>query len=46
MKEKHLLLYVFLLIILMMKDWKMFTVKGKAIENLYTREKASQDTVI
>lgn len=46
MKEKHLLLHVFLLIILMMKDQTMFTVKEKAVENLYTREKASQDTVI
>lgn len=34
---------IFFFIILMIKDQKTFTVKAKAAESLYTREKASQD---
>lgn len=44
--RKNIYYSVFLLIILMMKDQKVFTVKEKAVESLYTREKAGQDTII
>lgn len=44
--RKNIYYSVFLLIILMMNDQKVFTVKEKAVESLYTREKAGQDTII